>query len=121
MAAIEHIFTMLPPLLLRKSGSAAAETRAGSIRGTLGLLYDYPVGRVHTLEINSKKLPTDGWVPYPVTQRWIPHAFIGTMGSVLSAIATGSAVRSSLADNVNTVKLVDALYRSFDSGQAVEL
>jgi predicted dehydrogenase len=109
---------------VNRGGDNYAEFRidgeAGSIRGTLGLLYDYPVGRVDTLEINSKKLPTDGWVPYPVTQRWIPHAFIGTMGSVLSAVATGSSVRSSLADNVNTIKLVDALYRSVETGQAVE-
>lgn len=110
---------------VNRGGDNYAEFRidgeSGSIRGTLGLLYDYPVGRVDTLEINSKKLPTDGWVPYPVTQRWIPHAFIGTMGSVLAAIATGSSVRSSLADNVNTIKLVDALYRSVDSGKAIEL
>ncbi|MEY3029546.1 MAG: hypothetical protein RL198_943, partial [Actinomycetota bacterium] len=109
---------------VNRGGDNYAEFRidgeSGSIRGTLGLLYDYPVGRVDTLEINSKKLPADGWVPYPVTQRWIPHAFIGTMGSVLAAIATGSSVRSSLADNVNTIKLVDALYRSVESGKAIE-
>ena len=93
----------------------------GSIRGSLGLLYDYPVGRVDTLEINSKVIPTDGWVPYPVTQRWFPDAFIGTMGSVLNAIATGSAVRSSVQDNVNTLKLIDALYESMDKGIAVNL
>lgn len=33
----------------------------GSIRGTLGLLYDYPNGRPDTVEVNSRALPTDGW------------------------------------------------------------
>lgn len=93
----------------------------GSIRGTLGLLYDYPNGRVDTVEVNSLALPTDGWLPYPVTTRWFPDAFIGTMGSVLAAIVTGSPVRSSVRDNVKTLKLVDALYRSMDSGRSVKL
>lgn len=91
----------------------------GAIRGTIGLLYDYPDGRPDTLEVSSGVLPTDGWLPYPVTQRWFPHAFIGTMGSVLEGIATGREPRSSVADNVKTIELVDALYRSMESNQVV--
>lgn len=110
---------------VNRGGDNYAEFRIdgdqGSIRGTLGLLYDYPNGRVDTVEINSKVLPTDGWTPYPVTTRWFPDAFIGTMGSVMSAIATGSPLRSSVRDNVNTLKLVDALYRSMDSSTAINL
>lgn len=94
---------------------------AGSIRGTLGLLYDYPVGRCDTLEIKSNSLPTDGWVPYPVTQRWIPDAFIGTMGSLLAEIAGEGTLRSPISDNVDTVKLVHALYRSIETAEAVSL
>lgn len=110
---------------VNRGGDNIAEYRIdgdqGSIRGSLGLLYDYPNGRVDTLEVNSLVLPTDGWLPYPVTTRWFPDAFIGTMGSVMSAIATGSEVRSSVRDNVNTLKLVDALYRSMDTRSAVGL
>ena len=87
----------------------------------MGLLYDYPVGRVDTLEVNSAVVPTDGWTPYPVTTRWFPDAFVGTMGSVMAAIATGSPVRSSVAETVGTLKLVAALYESMDSGVAVKL
>ncbi|WP_127473222.1 Gfo/Idh/MocA family protein [Microbacterium sulfonylureivorans] len=110
---------------VNRGGDNSAEFRidgvAGAIRGTLGLLYDYPDGRTDTLEVFSSSLPTDGWVPYPVTQRWFPHAFIGTMGSVLDAIATGSTPRSSARDNVKTVELVEALYRSMDTNQVVRL
>ena len=110
---------------VNRGGDNSAEYRIdgdkGSIRGTLGLLYDYPNGRVDTLEVNSQVVPTDGWMPYPVTTRWFPDAFIGTMGSVMSAIATGSAVRSSVRDNVNTLKLVQALYRSMDTGTSIDL
>ena len=110
---------------VNRGGDNYAEYRIdgdkGSIRGTLGLLYDYPNGRVDTLEVNSQVVPTDGWMPYPVTTRWFPDAFIGTMGSVMSAIAIGSAVRSSVRDNVNTLKLVQALYRSMDTGISIDL
>lgn len=92
----------------------------GAIRGTLGLLYDYPHGRPDTLEVFSRVLPTDGWLPYPVTTRWIPDAFIGTMGSVLAAVADGGEPRSSAMDNVATLRLVEALYRSVDTGEAVQ-
>ena len=109
---------------VNRGGDNTAEVRIdgtnGSIRGTLGLLYDYPTGRVDTLELNSKALPTDGWLPYPVTTRWIPHAFIGTMGSLLSAVATGTEMRSSLEDNVDTIKLVDALYTSVETNSVVK-
>lgn len=106
-------------------GDNTAEFRidgsGGSIRGTLGLLYDYPVGRTDTLEIKSSIIETDGWVPYPVTQRWIPDAFIGTMGSLLADISGEGKLRSPISDNVDTVKLVHALYRSIESGQAESL
>jgi predicted dehydrogenase len=110
---------------MNPGGDNTAEFRiegtAGAIRGTLGLMYDYPTGRPDTLELTSSVVPTDGWVPYPVTQRWFPDAFIGTMGSVLDAVATGSTPRSSVADNVKTIELVAALYRSMDSNEVVGL
>jgi predicted dehydrogenase len=110
---------------INRGGDNRAEFRIdgdrGSIRGTLGLLYDYPVGRVDTLEVNSQVVPTDGWTPYPVTTRWFPDAFRGTMGSVMNAIATGSTLRSSVADTVGTLRLVDALYKSMESGLSINL
>ena len=90
-------------------------------RGTLGVLYDYPDGRPDTLEVMSSVVPTDGWVPYPVTQRWFPDAFIGTIGSVLDGIATGQTSRSSVLDNVKTIELVAALYRSMESNEVEHL
>lgn len=110
---------------VNRGGDNYAEYRIdgdkGSIRGTLGLLYDYPSGRVDTLEVNSQVVPTDGWMPYPVTTRWFPDAFIGTMGSVMDAISTGAPLRASVADNIGTLKMVEALYRSMDSGSSIDL
>lgn len=110
---------------VNRGGDNYAEYRIdgdkGSIRGTLGLLYDYPNGRVDTLEVNSQVLPTDGWMPYPVTTRWFPDAFIGTMGSVMKAISANEPLRSSVAENIGTLKMVEALYASMDSGKSVDL
>jgi predicted dehydrogenase len=94
---------------------------AGSIKGTLGLLYDYPDGRPDTLEVYSDSLPTDGWLPYPVTTRWVPDAFAGPMRSLLEAVATGGTPATAGKDNLGTLRLVEALYRSMDSGESQRL
>jgi len=108
-----------------RSGDGEASFRIdgteGSVKGTLGLLYDYPHGRPDTLEVFSRVLPTDGWLRYPVTRRWIPDAFAGPMGSLLLAIATGGEPDPSGADNLGTIALVNALYESMDTGEAVRV
>jgi len=75
-------------------------------------MYDYPRGRADTLEVSSRVLPTDGWLHYPVTTRWIPTAFIGPMASLLEAIATGVPPLTSGRDNLALLKIVHALYES---------
>ena len=105
-----------------QGGDRRAEFRIdgtdGAVRGTLGLLYDYPHGRPDTLEVFSRSIPTDGWLPYPVTGRWIPGAFAGPMADLLRAVATGKPAPTSAADNLGTLALVEALYRSADTGSA---
>lgn len=93
----------------------------GSVRGTLGLLYDYPRGRPDTLEVFSTSLPTDGWLSYPVTRRWLPDAFVGPMGGLLRWIATGEQAPTNAEDNLGTLALVDALYRSMETGTAQQV
>jgi predicted dehydrogenase len=93
----------------------------GSIRGTIGLLYNYPHGRTSTVEVFSRVLPTDGWLHYPVTGRWIPDAFLGPVGSLLRAIAQGGEPETSARDNLATLRVVEALYQSGDTGQAVAI
>lgn len=106
-------------------GDSRAEFRLdgseGSVRGTLGLLYDYPRGRPDTLEVFSQTLPTDGWLSYPVTKRWLPDAFVGPMSGLLRWIATGRQAPTAATDNLGTLALVEALYRSMDTGLAQEV
>ena len=91
----------------------------GSIRGTLGLLDDYPGGRPDTVELWSRVLPTDGWLPYPVTRRWVPDAFLWPVGSLLRAMKDGGEPESGARDNLKTIRLIEALYRSGETGQVV--
>jgi predicted dehydrogenase len=93
----------------------------GSIKGTIGLLYDYPKGRVDTVELSSRVIPTDGWVPYPVTHRWIPDAFLGPVQSMFRAIAEGGEAETSGRDNLQTLRVAEALYTSGETGQVVTI
>jgi len=108
-----------------RAGDPRAEFRVdgteGSIRGTIGLMYNYPVGRADTLELNSRVIPTDGWLPFPVMARWIPTAFIGPMASLLEAIATGGKPATDANDNLATLRLLRALYRSGEQHEVVKL
>ena len=108
-----------------RTGDPRAEFRIdgtkGSIRGTIGLMYDYPRGRADTLEVSSRVLPTDGWLPYPVTTRWIPTAFIGPMASLLRALATNGKPATAGRDNLETLKIVHALYESGEKHKVVAL
>jgi predicted dehydrogenase len=108
-----------------RTGDPRAEFRIdgtqGSIKGTIGLMYDYPRGRADTLELNSRVIPTDGWLPFPVMSRWIPNAFIGPMASLLEAISGGGLPLTNGRDNLGTLRIVDALYRSGRDHQVIAL
>jgi len=108
-----------------RCGDPRAELRIdgteGAIRATIGLMYNYPVGRADTLELNSRVIPTDGWLSYPVMSRWIPSAFIGPMASLLNAIATGAKPATDANDNLNTLRILRALYRSGEEHVVVKL
>ena len=66
-------------------------------------------------------MPTDGWLHYPVTSRWIPTAFIGPMAGLLEAIATGGVPLTNGRDNLRTLQVVQALYRSGEEHTVVKL
>jgi len=91
---------------------------AGSVRGTIGLLYDYPHGRPDTVEVNSSVLPTDGWLPYPVTTRWIPDAFAGPIRALLAEVADGTPAPTRGSDAIRTLHTIEACYASIASGQS---
>jgi predicted dehydrogenase len=92
----------------------------GIITGTLGLLYDYPTGRVDTLSYASRRDPR-AWHEAQLSTWWIPDAFVGPMASLMASIQTGGEPLTSGADNLGTLRTVFASYRSATEDRTVLL
>jgi predicted dehydrogenase len=52
---------------------------------------------------------------------WFPHAFVGVMEQLQYAIQTATPPALSVADNVKTMALVEAGYRSIADRRTVRL
>jgi len=92
----------------------------GIVDGTLGLLYDYPTGRVDTLRFQPNREPL-AWHEAALSTWWIPDAFAGPMASLMRAIQTGEPPVTAGRDNLGTVACVLAAYRSAAEGRTVAL
>jgi predicted dehydrogenase len=55
------------------------------------------------------------------TESWFPDAFIGTMAQLLIALETGAEPAISGRDNLKTMALVEAAYRSLEQKRSVEI
>ena len=91
----------------------------GMATGTLGWP-DFPEGSASTISFRSHRLPT--YVLKPAwTSRWFPDAFVGTMGQLLEAVSTGGEPAITARDNLRTMVLVEAAYRSLGERRTVAL
>ncbi len=95
------------------------EGTEGVIKGTIGLLYNYPTGRPDTLEFTSKRYYPQYWFSARLETMWIPDAFIGPMASLMCAIEEGAEPETSGEDNLKTLQIVFAAYRSMVEKRAV--
>lgn len=89
----------------------------GVAQGTIG----WPDGSASTLSYASKKTTGGKWVTPTWQTMWFPHAFIGVMEQLQYAVKSGEPPALSVADNVKTVALIEAGYRSIDEGRTVKL
>jgi predicted dehydrogenase len=89
----------------------------GVAKGTIG----WPTGAASTLTYASTETTGGEWVTPKWDTMWFPHAFIGVMEQLQHAVKTGRPPELSVADNVRTMALVEAGYRSIDEGRAVKL
>ncbi|HUK24614.1 MAG TPA: Gfo/Idh/MocA family oxidoreductase [Terriglobales bacterium] len=94
------------------------EGTEGVIKGTIGLMYNYPTGRPDTLEFMSKRNP-GYWFSARLDSMWIPDAFVGPMASLMCAAEDGSEPETSGRDNLRTLQVVFAEYRSMAEKRAV--
>ena len=89
----------------------------GVAQGTIG----WPTGEPSTLRYASKRTTGGKWVQPTWETHWFPHAFVGVMEQLQHAVKTGGEPALSVADNVKTMALVEAGYRSMDEGRAIKL
>lgn len=95
------------------------EGTAGWAQGTIGWPM-YPVRSPSTIEFTSQRHP--GLLLRPHWDRvWFPDAFEGTMAQLLCALEEGREPEISGQDNLRTMALVDACYRSLDERRSVAI
>jgi len=90
----------------------------GLIEGTIGTNYDYPDGRSDTLKFTSRTQPERDFSA-TLPGKWIPDAFYGPMASLMEAIQTGGEPLTSAEDNLGTLRVVEAAYRSMSEARSV--
>jgi predicted dehydrogenase len=91
----------------------------GMARGTIGWP-EYPKPTPSTLDFTSKRRG-DQWHEPRWSEVWFPDAFAGPMAELLCALEEGREPSLSGHDNLHTMALVDAAYRSAAEHRAVEL
>jgi predicted dehydrogenase len=89
----------------------------GVAKGTIG----WPTGAASTLTYASTKATSGEWVTPTWDTMWFPHAFIGVMAQLQHAVATGTEPALPVADNVKTMALVEAAYRSIAERRTVRI
>ena len=92
----------------------------GVAQGTIGWP-NYPAGAPSTLRYCSRNTTNGRWVQPSWETRWFPHAFAGVMEQLQHALKTDSPPMLSASDNLKTMALVEAAYRSMREARAVRL
>ena len=91
---------------------------AGVIEGTIGTNYDYPDGRSDTIRFTSRSQPQRNFSA-TLPGKWIPDAFYGPMASLMEAIQTDGEPLTSAEDNLGTLRVVEAAYRSMSEARSI--
>jgi predicted dehydrogenase len=95
------------------------EGTTGMARGTIGWP-EYPKRSPSTLDYTTIATGAS-WIQPRWDEVWFPDAFAGTMAQLLCALEDNSEPEISGLDNLKTMAIVDAAYRSAREHRAVEL
>ncbi|HTV53559.1 MAG TPA: Gfo/Idh/MocA family oxidoreductase [Terriglobia bacterium] len=95
------------------------EGTEGTAKGTIGWPA-YPCRVPSTIDFTTRQEP-GCWFSPRWQEVWFPDAFQGTMGELLSSIEENREPAISGRDNLKTLRLVDACYRSFEQRRPIEL
>ena len=91
----------------------------GLADGTIGWV-DYPNGSPSTLNFSTKQQP-GYWFRPRWDKVWFPDAFEGTMAQLMTAIQDDTEPEIGGQDNLKTMALVDACYKSVAEHRGVSL
>lgn len=92
------------------------EGTEGVAKGTIGWP-DYPAGSPSTIDWTTRAMNGE-WERPRWQERWFPQAFKGTMGQLMRAIQEDAEPEISGRTTLGTMALVEAAYRSAESGCA---
>jgi predicted dehydrogenase len=92
----------------------------GVAQGTIGWP-DYPNGSPSTLRYASRRDTEGAWIEPRWGTMWFPHAFRGVMEQLQYALKSGERPMLDVKDNVRTMALIEAAYRSVREERAVRL
>lgn len=71
--------------------------------------------------VRTRRAGDAAFVDSGIRGRWSPDAFAGPMLALLRQVATGEPAPTTGRDNLGTLRLVEAMYASADTGQVVAL
>jgi len=91
----------------------------GLAQGTIGWP-SYPNATPSTIEFTTKRQP-GVWFSPRWTEVWFPDAFEGTMGMLLDSLTDGSEPAVGGRDNLKTMALVEACYKSIEERRPVSI
>ncbi|MFP4561800.1 MAG: Gfo/Idh/MocA family protein [Spirochaetia bacterium] len=95
------------------------EGTEGMAQGTIGWPY-YPVPTPSTIDFTTKKEP-GYWFKPRWEKVWFPDAFAGTMAQLMRAVEEDREPEISGTDNLRTLALVDACYKSIEEERTIKL
>jgi len=95
------------------------EGAEGMAEGSIGWP-SYPNAVPSTLRFTTARQP-GAWLAPEWKETWFPDAFQGTMGMLLDALNTGNPPAISGRDNLKTMALVEASYRSLAEHRPVSI
>lgn len=96
------------------------EGTEGIVRGDFHLFSGAAKGNPRVLTYVSNSLDNRYTFDFHIPELRVPHAFIGPMASLMKAIEEDSTPDPSGEDNLHTVRLVNAIYRSMREHRAIE-
>ena len=97
------------------------EGTTGMARGTIGWP-SYPERTPSTIDYTTTSGPAQGtWITPRWNEVWFPDAFVGPMADLLCALEEGRQPSLSGEDNLMTMALVDAAYRSVQERRSVPI